>query len=147
MPAELRTRLASGELGADDFAWHDGLVDWQPLSEVLSAFSLGLHAAPSATLRPSGFGKASFIIALAGGVAWIAITIAAGVADSKGTSDSSPVMMIVGCAFLLNIVANLAGMVLGIIALTKPASNKWMAVTGLVVNFTELAGVGFLVRS
>ena len=42
---------------------------------------------------------------------------------------------------LAGMAGNLVATALGIVALTKSSSNKWMAVTGVVVNGVELGGV------
>jgi GYF domain 2 len=141
LPAELQTRLATGEFAEEDFAWHVGLEEWQPISQVLRSISYGFHRTLPPSAGPSGFAKASFIISLAGIAVWFVTFIVAAVSEDKGSNASSPTDAIVGFAVLAGLVSNIVGIIFAIMALTKPASNKWMAVSGLVINIAELGGV------
>jgi len=51
---EVREKLSVGEVSAEDFAWHDGLEEWLPLSEILAqdAPSSGAELPPGAPPPP-----------------------------------------------------------------------------------------------
>ena len=135
---EVRSKLASGELSESDLAWHEGLTNWLPLQQVLASFSIGPAAPPLLPAKRSGLAMASFIIAMGGIGVWGVILMAAAGGVNSGATAQSPLMIIVGLFFIAGVAANLVGTILGIIALKKPLSNKWMAITGLVVNLVEL---------
>jgi hypothetical protein len=137
-PLELRSRIDSGQFTESDFGWHNGLSGWLPLSQILT----GQNAVPQ---KSSGLAKASFIISIISAVAWIIILVAAGIGANAGYGDKSPLMMLVGLALFANLAVNLVGTILGIVALTRPLSNKWMAVTGVSVNVAAILAVVGLV--
>jgi hypothetical protein len=87
--------------------------------------------------KSSGLAKASFAIAMIGVGVWFIMLVAAGVSVSAGASNTSPLWIIVGLFMFAMIAGNLVGAGLGIAALTKSISNKWMAVTGVIVNGVE----------
>ena len=60
---------------------------------------------------------------------------------SAGASDTSPFMIGVGLLIFAGMAVNLAGCIMGIVALTKNVSNRWMAVTGAIVNGAEVLGI------
>jgi hypothetical protein len=148
--AEVQSRIATGEFVESDLGWHDGVQGWQPLSQLLGPLPATPQVGPSipsippAPLKSSGLAKASFIIALVGIGVWLVLVVTAAVGVSSGMGERSPLMVIVGLGMMAFMAVNLMGAVLGIVALTKPISNKWMALTGLILNGLELVGVLFL---
>src|SRR5690349_15708143 len=89
LPAELQTRLATGEFAGHDFAWHAGLEEWQPISQVLRSISYGFHQTlPETAAGPSGLAKASFIISLAAIAIWFTTFILAAFSDDKPGKES-----------------------------------------------------------
>lgn len=50
--AQLDAMAARGELRADDFAWHDGLEQWQPAAAVLERLGIGPVAGPPGRHAP-----------------------------------------------------------------------------------------------
>ena len=139
--AEVRERMASGRFSESDFGWHEGLTSWLPLSQVLASLPVGFDAIPPVPRRSSGLAKASFIIAMVGIGLWLVLLVIAAAAYSAGASDADPVMVLVGLLIFAGMAANLAGCVMGIVALTKNVSNRWMAVTGAIVNAVEVLGI------
>jgi GYF domain 2 len=137
-PTEVQARIASGQLSEADPGWHNGLTDWQPVGRVLSELSSRSNALPMEIEKPSGFAKASFIIAMAGILAWFAILGFAGMSYAAGAREDSPLMIFVGLLMMGCLAANLIGAVFGIAALCRNGSNRWMAVTGLTVNGVEI---------
>jgi len=141
-PAEVRARLASGQFVESDLGWHDGAVNWMPLSQLLTAF--GPDGAPPIPRKASALARASFIIAMVGIGGWLVLVVAAAAGVSAGARDTSPLMVSVGLFMFAGMAANLAGFIFGVVTLAKPISNKWMAVTGVIANAVELVGILFL---
>jgi hypothetical protein len=140
-PAEVRARLASGHFIDSDLAWPDGATSWLPLSHVLATSQIDPHEEIIVPQRSSALAKASFIISMVGIGAWFVLIVAAAAGNSAGASETSPLMVVVGLSILGGMVANLAGCILGVVTISKPISNKWMAVTGLIANGVELVAV------
>lgn len=46
-PAEIRSRLDSGELSPDDFVWTDGMPDWLPIRTILALFTASSPTLPT----------------------------------------------------------------------------------------------------
>ena len=44
--AQIAAMASSGQVRPGDFAWHDGMGDWQPAEAVLNRLGLSLAAAP-----------------------------------------------------------------------------------------------------
>ncbi len=84
--------------------------------------------------KSSGMAKAAFIFGLAGAVAWV-VVVACSVAGHLAHLPRTdlPFTVVVGLATLLGAALNLAGLILGIIALAKGTSAKWMAFAGIVL--------------
>jgi hypothetical protein len=142
--ADVRARLAAGQFTASDFGWHEGLTNWLPLGQLLVPFPAGPGELASTALKSSGFAKASFVIGILSIPLWLVILAVAAVSVSRGETKESPILIIAGLAMFGAMAVNLAGAVLGIVPLTRRVSNKWMAVTGLILNGTELVGILFL---
>ncbi len=139
-PDEVRARIAAGQVSESDPGWHAGLAAWLPVSQVLASLPVGLDAAPPLSNK-SGLATASFIVAMLGIGAWFILIVAAAAGVSAGAGDTSPLMVGVGLFMFAGIAGNLVGVGLGVAALTKSISNKWMAVTGVIVNGAEVAGI------
>jgi hypothetical protein len=143
-PAEVRSRIVSGQFAESDLGWHDGAASWLPLSQLLASLTIGPDGAPPIPQKSSGLAKASFIIAMVGIGAWLMLFVAAAAGVSSGAGETSALMMSVGLFMFGGMATNLAGAIFGIVALAKPISNRWMAVTGVIANGVELVGVLFL---
>jgi hypothetical protein len=137
---EVRARIGSGSLSGEDLGWHEGLTDWQPLSRLLASLSSGGEG-PPVPRKSSGLAKTSFIISMVGIGAWLVLIVAATVCVIRGVDEMSLLMVMIGLGMFIVMAANLAGIVFGFIALSKPVSNKWMAVVGLTANGLEFLGV------
>ena len=99
------------------------------------------------TERPSGKAKASFVIGLVSvGIFVFVIALSVAAAFRSGThsrantgghagmESNAALFMVVGLLMFSNIILNFVGLILGIVALQKSIPNKWMAVTGIVIN-------------
>ncbi|MDZ4816196.1 MAG: DUF4339 domain-containing protein [Verrucomicrobiota bacterium] len=141
---EVRSRIMSGQFAKSDAGWHEGQVDWKPLSQLLVYLPDGPSILPPLPQKSSGLAKASFIIAMVGIGIWLILLSAAVIGVSSGAQETHPLMIIVGLLMFAGMAANLAGAVLGTIALTMSISNRWMAVAGLIANGLEIFGVVML---
>jgi hypothetical protein len=141
-PAEVLARLTSGQFVTSDLGWHAGAAGWLPLSQLLTAF--GPEGEPPFPQKSSALAKISFIIAMVGIGGWLVLLVMAAAGVSRGARDNSPLMMFLGLFMFAGMAANLTGSIFGLIALAKPSSNKWMAITGAIANAAELLGVLFL---
>jgi hypothetical protein len=103
---------------------------------------------PAVTVQ-SGVGVASFVMAVIGGVALLALVATAGVMESRtpgGMDENSPAAIAVGLGILAGLVLNAVGIVLGIVAVFQRDRKKVFAVLGLTFNaLTLLAVVGLMV--
>ena len=138
--AELRAKLASGEIVGTDMAWREGMANWMPISE-LAELSL-----TSQTLRnPPG---------TAGSTSPYATPTAAGghvggyvpPAPTSGLAIASLVCGILGlfCLFLPGIPAVICGH-MALNQISNPASGvsgRGMAIAGLVMGYLSLAFMG-----
>lgn len=139
--AEINGRLQSGAFSTADQAWHEGLPAWVPLADLLRGLQ---QPAPAVPPPRSGLARASLIIGVCMIVAWIVILTIAGVSYSSGARESSGVMIAVGLAMFAGAGANLLGLVLGIVALARPASNKATAVVGVALNVIALLAIALV---
>ena len=136
---EIRNRISTGEFSEADPGWHDGLPNWQPLSQIVAGLPSGPRALPSSILA-----TISFAISMLGIPAWLFLLIMAARGVAEGESETSPMMITIGLLLFAGIGANIVGLILGIIPLMKSVSNKWMAIVGVIVNGLELVGVVLL---
>lgn len=146
-PDEVRARMAAGEFKETDLGWYKGLQEWRPLPQALASAEAAADpfgSAPPVPSSSSGLAKASFIIGVVGVFAWIFLLGAAGMAAMAGHHEESPLMIVIGLAIFAGIFINVIGLILGIIPLGRTISNKWAAVTGLVLNLLQVGGVGLL---
>jgi hypothetical protein len=89
----------------------------------------------------SGLALSSFIIAMVAFVVHFVLLIIAAIGASTGAKETDPLMVCTGLFLFVTLGANLVGGVLGLIALTQPIRNKWMAAIGLAVNMLEIVGM------
>ncbi len=143
--AEVRARLASGQLSESDVGWHQGLANWLPLPQLLASLPAGPDDPQPPRPKFSGLAVVSLAIGALGIVFWFTIVAIAAIAVSAGKRENSPVMMIAGLFMFAGMGGNLVGIVLGVISLPKNSRNKWMAVIGLILNVVELLGILFLI--
>lgn len=93
----------------------------------------------------SGIAKASFIIAMIGIGLWIVILgLSASMVHSGLTGANLP-LQILGLFMFFVLGCNLVGTGLGVATIKKNISNKWMAVSGIICNIFEFAGVIILI--
>jgi hypothetical protein len=105
-----------------------------------------LQIAP-APQKPSGMAKASFVIGLVSAgiflvvIAFSVIAVSMGVANphagqgpNAGMNSKIALFAVVGLLAIINVVLNVVGFILGIVAVQKSIPNKWMAITGAIMN-------------
>ena len=146
---EVHHRMKVGAISETDLAWREGLANWIPLSQVLGLSSEAVHSSSPAPppveeailLRSSGLAKAAFTLGLVGIPFWITIVIVAAIGSASGFSEQSPMMIGTGLVMFGGMGGNIAGIVLGIIALTQTGFTKGIAVAGLTLNALELLGI------
>lgn len=154
----LPAKVMTGELRPTDLAWAEGLTEWLPLQRLMEVLELEM---PGAARRPgmaadrygrprgavnSGLATTSMVMGIVLAVLWVLMiggAVAAGI-DENAKPEEAPALMMLGCGFLLAMLANLIGGILGIVAASQNISNKGAAITGIVLNFGALAMVGFL---
>lgn len=96
-------------------------------------------------LKHSGFGIASFIIALAVGALEFILLVVAGILESTtpgGIDENSPIAMLLGLAMIGGILVDLLGIIFGIVGLCQRGRKKVFAILGVVIGCLVL--VGFL---
>lgn len=140
---EVQAKLAAGEFAWSDLGWHQGVTDWRPLSQLLPAAPPPfVPGAPAMAQQPSsGLARTSFIIAIVGIGGWFLLMGIAAVAVKSGATETSPQMITVGLCMFAGLAVNLLGVIFGLITIGKPIPNKWMAVTGTILNALELLGI------
>ena len=144
-PDVVRTWLAAGKLNINDMVWYNGLAQWVPLGTVLAGLPRGSvppPPAPLASVAPakSGLARASFFIGIVTSCVWVLI-LACIIAFPEEQHEG----VFMACLILLlNLMANLAGGILGLIAVFKPSSNRWIAIVGVSINSIEFLGIVML---
>lgn len=137
----IQNGLNSGEFAYSDLAWHQGMTDWQPLSQILPALSAppvsSVDAPPS-----SGLAKTSFIMAMATAAVWLFLNVL--YVMTHRFRNVHEITGLIIFLFVASILVNITGIVFGIIGSAKNISNKWMAIIGMVVNTLGLISMSFL---
>ena len=109
-------------------------------------FTDKMYEAPR--LKHTGFGIASFVIALVAGATVFSVILIAGVLETQlpgGLGPDGPAVMMVGFAFLAAMGLHLLGFGLGVGGIVQNDCKKVFAVLGLVFNSLVLIGsCGFL---
>jgi hypothetical protein len=93
--------------------------------------------------RHSGFGIASFIISIVGGLAAFALIAAAGYMEASspdGIDEESPVVVLLGLAMIGDIGLHVLGVALGLAGLVHPCRSKIFSVLGLSFNAVVILG-------
>ncbi len=139
--AEIEGRLQSGAFSTADLAWREGMSEWVTLAGLLAGLQQPMPALPS---TKSGLAKASLIIGSVMIAAWIATLIFAGVAYNAGARDDSGLMITVGLLVLGGLLVNGVGLILGLAAFGKPASNRTSAIIGVALNVFAVIGILFV---
>src|ERR1051326_1333504 len=130
---ETRSRIMNGQLTGGDLAWHAGLIAWITLSEILAALPSPLQTPrPAPPPEISLFAWGSFIGSIVGAIGWIIFIVLAVMVSEKKEDDLA--MAAVGLFTIGGLVLNILGGIAAILALNKPCTNKWMAITGLIFN-------------
>ncbi len=94
--------------------------------------------------KHSGFGIASFIIALAAGALECVLIVIAGILETMtpgGVDEDSPVAMLLGLVVIGGILINLLGIIFGIVGLFQRDRKKPFAVLGVVIGSLVLLGM------
>ncbi len=97
-----------------------------------------------ASARHSGFGLASFVISLVGGVGSLVSIVAAAItaANRPNIGDDSPEIMLLGVLVLVfGILAPLVGTILGIVGCVQKDRKRVFAILGTVFNGVVLLGM------
>ena len=95
--------------------------------------------------KQSGFGIASFVIAIAQGLLTGLIIIIAGFLAANGSDDENETgYLIVGLAMFGGIFMHLVGLGLGIAGAVQSNRKKVFAILGLICNLMALLTVGLL---
>lgn len=92
----------------------------------------------------SGFGIASFLIAIVVGIVEIVGIVAAAVlvADNPvAAQQESPEMMAAGCAICSGVALSILGGILGIVAVLQQNRKKVFGILGLVINGLVVLGI------
>ena len=95
-------------------------------------------------MRHSGFGIASFVIAIGAGLLEFALVVAAGVVEAStpgGMDENSPVAILLGLGLFGGLFAAFVGVVFGIAGVCQSDRRKVFAVLGLVFCSAVLLGV------
>jgi len=99
--------------------------------------------------KHSGFGIASFLIAIAVTVLLFLLFVAAGVIESStpgGMNEESPIAIILGLMLFACLFADIIAFIFGIVGLLQPDRSKIFSILGLVfVVLTVLGGGGLIV--
>jgi hypothetical protein len=107
------------------------------------------YEVPAAPLKHSGLGIASFAVALLIGAGLFMLILVAGVMSLRtpgGRMDEkAPLTMALGCAILVGVLGNLAGLVLGIVGLCQQDRKKLFAILGVIFNGLAVAAVAALI--
>jgi len=140
---EARSRVITAQLLGSDLAWHEGLPEWVTLSEILSKQGQPVKAPQTTPLPFSGFGAASFVACIIGGVCWPVLLIIAAVMSDKMQKDELAAG-IIGLFLILGLVMNILGTIGGILAVVRPCRNRWMGIVGIIFNVLEFLTVFIL---
>jgi hypothetical protein len=127
---QLVTMAGQGTVSGSDLAWHEGLANWVPLSEVLGA-KTGAPVLSPPILRSSKarLGLAGFVIGVAGVPLWFIVLVVAGVLRNQ-----SQYMAMLGLAVFAMLLVNLVGLTLGVVALSDKDARKRRTTIGVSLN-------------
>jgi hypothetical protein len=95
-------------------------------------------------MKHSGFGIASFIIAIGAAILHFVVLGVATVLDATtpgGLGDDSPELMLVGLGTIVGLFADFVGVGLGIAGICQRRRSKVFAVLGVVICTVEFVGV------
>jgi hypothetical protein len=81
--------------------------------------------------RQSRLGTASFVLGIAGLIAWLVTWAASSVA---GAGASQGVTVVIGLVALVGIICLLVGLILGVVGLLRAAPSKRFALYGTILN-------------
>lgn len=98
--------------------------------------------------KHSGFGIASFILALAAGTLEFILVVIAGILETTtpgGIDEDSPIMMLLGVGMIGGLLLNLLGIILGIVGLCLRRRKKLFAVLGVVIGSLVFVGLLFVI--
>jgi len=98
--------------------------------------------------KHTGFGIASFLIAIVVGLAEFAVILVAGVIGAEnpnGVDENSKVVMGIGLGVCGGMAVAVCGLGMAVAGLCQSERNKTFAVLGLILNGLIVAGVLFLI--
>ena len=99
-------------------------------------------------LKHSGFGIASFVIALAVGTLEFIVFVIAGILETTtpgGIDEDSPILMLLVIVMIGGLLLNLLGIILGIVGLCLRKRKKIFAVLGVVIGSLVFIGLLFVI--
>ncbi len=105
------------------------------------------HGYAPSLLKHSGLGIASFIVSLMVGAVEFLVIMAAGIIEATtpgGMDEQSMAAIVVGLFILGGLMANMAGVGLGIAGLVQRDRKKVFSTLGLVFNGTAILGIVML---
>jgi len=105
------------------------------------------HGHASSLLRHSGLGIASFILSLMVGAVEFLVIMAAGIVEATtpgGMDEQSMAAILIGLFILGGLMANMAGVGLGIAGLVQRDRKRVFSTLGLVFNGTAILGIVML---
>ena len=98
--------------------------------------------------KHSGFGIASFVIALVVGVLEFVLIVAAGILESTtpgGIDENSPIAIVLGLVMIGGFLLDLLAIIFGIVGLCQHNRSKIFAILGLVIGCLVVAGCLLLI--
>ncbi|MBA3312373.1 MAG: hypothetical protein H0T47_03635 [Planctomycetaceae bacterium] len=98
--------------------------------------------------RHTGFGIASFVLAILSGIAMLALFVVAGIMETatpEGLDEESIEAMAVGLGFFGFAMATLLAFVLGVAGLFQSNRNKTFAILGMLFSILTLLGTTGLI--
>lgn len=138
---ELRLLIHQGKALPDDLGWKEGSPDWLSLRELAGHESGIVWPPPVPKSHWHWTGMVSLVCGVVGGPCWFVLLGIAGIAHNQGHGSNSPVMIVVGLALFLGLAINLVAAALGGYGLTVDLAKKWPAITGLLLNLIQAAGL------
>lgn len=99
---------------------------------------------PPPEKKHSKLGIASFIIAIVMGIIAFVSVIAAVFASHSDIDDNELSLALVGLIIIGTAMAQIVGVILGIIGLTQKNTKKVFSILGLIFNLMAVFSIGFL---
>lgn len=129
--------LSKGELKSDQLAWHAGLTEWVPLSQLLDS-TINNPTPPPSKPTTHRLGKASLVIGLLGLIAWPLLIGMAAYGVATGYAERSPLLVAAGLMVLAGLAVNCVGAILGLAGIVQRNYSKTWSIVGVSLNAVEL---------